>query len=115
MHNVPLYVGKGICPFADLGRRVNDPKHSEKELHCSTLKYKPFAGYEAPDPKLIFEYLPHGATINFIGDSITRQAFKDFVCQLFAISSACKEAEENPSGYSREITFTSPNEKKSSL
>ena len=117
MPNATPYVGNDICPFENWDRllvdgKFKDSKFPDKIQHCSTLKYKPFPGYEAPDPNLIFEYLPSGATIYFIGDSITRQAGLDFACQLYAISSTYEEAKNKSTRHNKEITFTSPDGKK---
>lgn len=121
MPNVTPYIGNDICPFESLDNifmygELKSSERSDKIQHCQNLKYTPSKGYEAPDPELIFEYLPPGATITFFGDSITRQAFLDFACQLFAISSVYKEVNENKTRKEKlrkmEVTFTSPDGKK---
>ena len=83
------YMGNLTCPFEVAQWDLDSHEHPldlENRHTCGKLRYKPFPGYIAPEPAAIFEKLPPGATIYFIGDSVTLQHSVDFACRLASIA-----------------------------
>ena len=83
------YMGNLTCPFEVAQWDLDSHEHPldlENRRTCGKLRYRPFPGYIAPEPAAVFEKLPPGATIYFIGDSVTIQHSIDFACRLASIA-----------------------------
>ncbi len=76
------------------------PIDVEKRRVCGKLRFRPYKDYTPPDPSVVFESLPHNATIVIIGDSISMQHGVDFFCAVASISETVNtDIARLPSGY----------------
>ncbi|KAL7545015.1 hypothetical protein ACHAWF_008381 [Thalassiosira exigua] len=86
------YLGNLSCVFEvahwDLERhQTRRPRRDiETMRRCGRLRYRPARDWTSPDPNVVFEKLPDGATIYIMGDSLAQQQAVDLLCRLASAS-----------------------------
>lgn len=87
------YMGNLTCIFEvaqwNLESHLN-PIDVEKRRKCGNLRFRPYDGWIAPDPNIVFKRLPHDSTIYLLGDSVTLQHGVDLLCYLASVSNVTR-------------------------